>query len=317
MRHSSRETRGTYSYALGFSYRLKSGRMVYRSYEVIPEEAKKLILALYEEENLKDFQYGFQKVEPEYIDDVYLSTSQGDGYSVFPNEKEKLEELLAALNKDIENMTAEDMLEVPVASLNLSYSLPVEENASNLAPGQKEPVSQASWVVNVMPGFQETLAILEKTGYPLSIDEINIRSVTVTYYGDEKETSVEYTKPEEIEALKAAIYPSYFYAPWLERSAGVSATYISDRGNNNFVDLLADKLPDFVKEKMAEVGSDHVSGTVGESDIVEEYIDDDDSAEVGGGDASGSEDTDQAETAIIGGADGPTSVYIKSDKAEE
>ena len=104
----------SWSYAMGFSYRLKSGRMVYRSYEVIPEEAKKLILALYEEENLKGFQYGFQKVEPEYSDAVYTSTNQGDGYSVFPNEKEKLEELLAALNKDIKNMTAEDMLEVPV-----------------------------------------------------------------------------------------------------------------------------------------------------------------------------------------------------------
>ena len=73
----------------------------------------------------------------------------------------------------------------------------------------KEEVTYADWNLGVPPSFKNTLAILEKTGYPLSIEELDINKISLTYYEEENTSdtgrSFLIRNREEIKAIQNAL----------------------------------------------------------------------------------------------------------------
>ena len=107
-------------------------------------------------------------------------------------------------------------------------------------------------VVFVYPSFKRTLAILEETGYPLTMEEWEPDSITVQYYnssGMDAEKIV-YDRPEEMDALKQALVPGDMSCGCVEYAAGLEVSYSFENDwNSSWGQLIEEKLPDFVREE--------------------------------------------------------------------
>lgn len=263
-------------------YKLKSGKKVYRTYRVTAEESKELMMCLYEEENLKESALDFLNLDIRYLDEVYFNAADGRGYSIFQGQKEQWEELLEALEKDIKNAEPEVLIGAPCSSIQLTYLLPGNPDVSQLVPGEENRKEYAFYEVNILPEYKNTLAILKETGYPVSIEEVSVKKATITYYGSDREKTVVYEKPEELQAIKEAFVPMAGYQSWLELAEDMSVLLQLEQGSECYAELLMEKLPDFVKKEM-------------------EAVDEPESGE----------NEEQLDTAVIGGADGPTSIILK------
>ena len=111
-----------------------------------------------------------------------------------------------------------------------------------------------------------------------------------------------YEKPEEIRALKEALTVRYngYVDKDSEIYQNIYVSVFTDKGEAvNTYGLKTEKLPDFVKEKITELGITQSSIQVDAPVMNEEtrYIDDDENL---------------ASQEIIGGADEPTSIYLES-----
>lgn len=286
------------SHFISVKYTLKSGRIVYRSYWADNRNIKSLMKGFYEEEDLKQKKYEFLNLDEKYLNTVSMADAAGMGYSIFQNDEKQKQELLDALKKDVEAATVEDMLEPAIVRLTFEYELPGKNDINNLVPGKKNSSAiYTNWDLGICPSFKNTLAILVKTGYPLTIEEIKIDRISLTYYGNEdssteKET-VTYEKTEEIKALQKALtvvgggYQNDESETFSDR---IGVTVSTGQGEAvNMMTLKRADTPDFVLEKMKELGID-----TDESDSIKE---DEEMAE------------DQE---IIGGADEASSIYLGS-----
>ena len=153
------------------------------------------------------------------------------------------------------------MMEEIIIQLDFNYALPVRSNINSLVPGKNnEEVTYVDWNLGVPPSFKNTLAILKKTGYPLTIEELDINKISLTYYEEENISEQEeffYTKPEEIKAIQNALV--------LERNAYAGgdtetvsnvavAVYMEQGKMMNSLFLKRADVPDFVLDKMQELG---------------------------------------------------------------
>lgn len=70
----------------------------------------------------------------------------------------------------------------------------------------------------VFPQFERTVEILKETGYPISMEEVNVTSVEVQYYMNEEKTEysspVIYDDPGELEELKKVLKCYSFIPVW-------------------------------------------------------------------------------------------------------
>ena len=252
---------GDYTYYSIIKYTLKSGKEIYRKYWIGTENLSALVKGLYEEENLKEQKFGFLNLDQKYLKNIGLNDASGNGYSIFQNDDRQKQELLDALKKDIESASAEDMMEEIIIQLGFNYALPVRSNINSLVPGKNnEEVTYVDWNLGVPPSFKNTLAILKKTGYPLTIEELDINKISLTYYEEENISEQEeffYTKPEEIKAIQNALV--------LERNAYAGgdtetvsnvavAVYMEQGEMMNSLFLKRADVPDFVLDKMQELG---------------------------------------------------------------
>lgn len=247
-------------YVLPVKYTLTSGREIYRQYEVTTQNLYDLKKALYEEGRLKEQNFSFLNIEPDCLENVQGSFINGEDYSLFQNDSIKYRELLDALHADLGDASTEDFLEQPLAELWLEYKLPSK------IPSDKDPsaVQYSYWngSVFVFPTFQRTLAILKETGYPMTIDEIEVDEVKITYDTEKDDdlssVSVTYQKQEEIDALKKALVPSSLRCYWITYESGIAIEMHSDKNENlkNFyMGMRSNLVPDFVKEKKEEIGT--------------------------------------------------------------
>ena len=272
----------------GVMYKLKSGKKIYRNYRINAIECQELIQCLYEEENLKDTVLDMLDLGEEYLDEMYFNAADGRGYMIFQEQKEKWTELLEALKKDIEDAGAESFAGIPCCSIQLTYSLPGIMDVSTLVPGEENRKEYAYSTINILPEYTHTLAVLEETGYPITLDDITVKKATVQYYGKEKEKTAVYENVEELQKLKDAAVPAGGFYSWLECEEDVSVIFQTEQGYEFYVQLLKDKLPDFVQK-----GKETADETEKRKESEEEKV------------------------SMIGGADGPTSIIIKPREEDQ
>ena len=246
---------------ISVKYTLKSGRVVCRGYWADVQNLKSLMKGLYAEEDLKEKKYEFLDLDEKYLTRIGMTDASGMGYDIFQNDSRQKQELLDALKKDIESASAEEMVEETTIRLDFNYVLPVRNDVNSLVPGQnKEEVTYADWNLGVPSSFKNTLAILEKTGYPLTIEELDINKISLTYYEEEDASTqeeVSYTKPKEIKAIQnALILDQTDYASGDTKGvSNVIVTVYTEKGETvNSMVLKSADVPDFVLDKMQELG---------------------------------------------------------------
>ena len=296
---------GDYTYYSSIKYTLKSGREIYRKYWIKTETLNSLVKGLYEEENLKEQKFGFLELDQKYLKNIGLNDASGNGYSIFQNDPDKIKQLLEAMKKDVNAATAEDFLQTPEVKIDFAYQFPGKQNVNNMMPGNTNAdVQYAEWIVGIYPSFKNTLAVLKETGYPLTVEDLDIEKIMLSYFNDEngQQEDVTYENPEEIKALKDALTVRYngYVDKDLETYQNIYVSVSTDKGEAvNTFGLKTEKLPDFVKEKITELGITQSSMQVDAPAINEEtrYIDDGENL---------------ASQEIIGGADEPTSIYLES-----
>ena len=210
------------------------------------------------------------------------------------------------MKKDVDAATAEDFMQTPEVKIDFSYQFPGKQSVNNMIPGNTNTdVQYAEWIVGIYPSFKNTLAILKETGYPLTVEELDIEKIMMNYFNDEngQQEDVTYENPEEIKALKEALTVRYngYVDKDFEIYQNIYVAVCTDKGEAVYTyGLKTEKLPDFVKEKITELGITQSSIQVEAPAINEEtrYIDDD--------------DENLVSQEIIGGADEPTSIYLES-----
>lgn len=246
---------------ISVKYTLKSGRVVCRGYWADVQNLKSLMKGLYAEEDLKEKKYEFLDLDEKYLTRIGMTDASGMGYDIFQNDSRQKQELLDALKKDIESASAEEMVEETTIRLDFNYVLPVRNDVNSLVPGQnKEEVTYADWNLGVPPSFKNTLAILEKTGYPLTIEELDINKISLTYYEEEDASTqeeVSYTKPKEIKAIQNALIleqTDYASGDTKVVSNVIVAVYTEKGETVNSMVLKSADVPDFVLDKMQELG---------------------------------------------------------------
>ena len=128
---------GGYFFRTGIKFRLSGGRNIYRRYSISAKESKDLLRALYEEENLKEYNQRILELDTEYLEEIYYNSSDGNGYLIFQEDKEKAKKLIEALKQDIQESDSEDLLKVPCGSIQLGYVLPGRARADRMEPGEE------------------------------------------------------------------------------------------------------------------------------------------------------------------------------------
>ena len=77
-----------------------------------------------------------------------------------------------------------------------------------MIPGENESVNLEG-IFYVFPDFKRTVKLLKETGYPVSMEDVDITSVEAVYYiGEEKDTvssPVVYESKEQLEELKKVL----------------------------------------------------------------------------------------------------------------
>lgn len=273
---NSLESGEEYVFCTGVKFRLSSGRNIYRRYFISAKESRELLTALYEEENLKEHNQRILELDTEYLEEIFFNAADGNGYLIFQGDNEKAGELIEALKKDIQKSSVEDFLKVPCGNIQLSYNLPGREKADRMTPGTETYQVSAYGNCTIYPSYKNTMKILRETGYPLTVEEAFVKKVSITYYREDGQTVTEdYTDEKEIEAVKKAAVPVIGSFVWLDYAENISVSFETEQGIT-YMDLLEENLPDFIKEKKLLL---------------------------------------KEETAVIGGADGPTSIYIKEKEA--
>ena len=293
-----------YSYS-SIKYTLKSGKEIYRKYWIGTENLSALVKGLYEEENLKEQKFGFLNLDQKYLKNIGLNDVSGNGYSIFQNDSDKMKQLLEAMKKDVDAATAEDFMQAPEVKMDFAYQFPGKQDVNNMIPGNTNAnVQYANWIVGIYPSFKNTLAILKETGYPLTVEDLDIEKIMLNYFNDEdgQQEDVTYEMPEEIKALKEALTVRYngYVDKDSEIYQNIYLSVYTDKGEAvNAYGLKTEKLPDFVKEKITEMGIIQSSMQMDAPVTKEETVYTDDSE-------------DMVSQEIIGGADEPTSIYLES-----
>ena len=296
---------GDYTYYSIIKYTLKSGKEIYRKYWIGTENLSALVKGLYEEENLKEQKFGFLDLDQKYLKNIGLNDASGNGYSIFQNDSDKMKQLLEAMKQDVDAATAEDFMQVPGVKIDFSYQFPGKQSVNNMVPGNTNTdVQYANWIVGIYPSFKNTLAILKETGYPLTVEDLDIEKIMLNYFNDEdgQQEDVTYEMPEEIKALKEALTVRYngYVDKDSEIYQNIYVSVYTDKGEAvNAYGLKTEKLPDFVKEKITEMGIIQSSMQMDAPVTKEETVYTDDSE-------------DMVSQEIIGGADEPTSIYLES-----
>lgn len=239
-------------------YRLKSGKETYRRYRYSmssSEDYRVLKKALYETGNLKEYRYSFLNIDEKYLEGVSGGFWDNRDYALFQNDGKKQRELAEALKEDVKEAAAGELFELPCASLRFFYKAPVEQ-----PDGIVDTDANYGYAAFVYPGFKRTVAILKETGYPLSIDEVEMESVSYTvfqingYNWDELlKGTVE--EPSQLEEMKQAMVPYGLFPDWLEYERYFDAEiHLTEGRGICSARIIKDRIPSFIRERMENAG---------------------------------------------------------------
>lgn len=244
---------GNYS-PMHVEYTGKFGRKSSRQYYVTTEEIRKVLESCYENGNLKEDKYFFLQMDPKNLRKVEGTFADNASYSILQGETRKLEELVEALRKDVEEADADAFLGVPTALLEMEYQ-------TAFLDGQKE-----SWWFNIYiyPEYERTLAILKETGYPLSIDDMEIESAEYVPVIQSKNgisptrDYIKVTDRRQLEELKEAMLPYSCDTAWVETDRRVDVRVrVKSKGGTEYdtvftsdMLILEGKMPSFMEEEI-------------------------------------------------------------------
>ena len=160
----------------------KQGFSVCRGYIVSSAQAQNLMEALYDEQTWKEDRYSFFQLDKQYLKEVTGIFCDGDIQTLFEKNAEKRQALAEALRKDILENGGQTVKDQPCAMLMFDYAgIPSEGYMDEW--GMNVPAVQegerVSTSVLVYPAYKRTLAILEETGYPLSMDKLSVEYIDV------------------------------------------------------------------------------------------------------------------------------------------
>lgn len=201
-------------------YDLKSGSVVYRKYMVGLDDIKNLWKEGMTEGTLKSEYYSILELDDKYVDEVKCDFITGQSISLFQDNKAKKQLLVDALRQDIKEADSEVLTGEPCAGLSIGYSgVPSVESVNAMATGQTGNY-YFSPCFYVFPQFKRTVEILKETGYPISMDDVDLSSVEVQYYMDEYHNEVSspivYDQPEQLKELKKVLR-CYQLVPFWEK----------------------------------------------------------------------------------------------------
>lgn len=243
------ENLGTNLSSFTLRYVNRFGGEAVRQYRINTEEIKEIITACYDRGTFKEDMYSFLQLNADYIEEIRGTFANGKGYVLFQGEDQKYEKLIEALRQDIDEADSDIVLEKPVVLLTFSY--------------EKVPVTNAPEAylynqINVYPEYKRTLAILKETGYPLSLEELEMEYVTYQIQLESRDGYVlgeeqKISDRESLNQMKEALLPYEFNLPCLEADERVYVE-VKVKGDNweQPMKLLKDKTPQFLKDAIDE-----------------------------------------------------------------
>ena len=241
-------------------YTLKSGRTVYRQYPFQQEQIQRIAMATTFQEDFRKKTTSFFSIDRQYLSMITASFLNGHEAALYQDEKQKQEVLLEALKEDYTEASSEDFLEVPCAMLSFEYSnLPVAQTYEGFpVEGDVHRVNYSTSLF-VYPSFKRTTALLEETRYPLSMKEVEIEGIELMYsifdkdgaYLREEVDAIE--DAEQIAQLKNSLVPMNFWNMIQIYEPDVYAKVYVKNSNGFSAQILTEKMPDFVQERMKEL----------------------------------------------------------------
>ena len=236
-------------------YELKSGKEVYRSYRVSRKNLKELFEAGYENGTMKEERYSLLQLPEKYVDTVSCTFTDGQFISLFQDNRAKREQLVDAFRQDVQEAAPEVFTGEPCAILDIEYpQVPTGEKIESLVPGEENGYYNLSGYFYVYPQFKRTIEILKKTGYPVSMEDVNVTSVEVSYYMNKEETEYSspmiYDDPIQLEELKKVL-KYYQLASWDDTTtldyAYLNVTINKEESSTAWV-IPEGQTPDFMQE---------------------------------------------------------------------
>lgn len=236
-------------------YDLKSGSAIYRYYMVSLDDIKNLWKEGMAEGPLKAERYSILNLDDKYVDEVRCDFITGQSIFLFQDNKAKKQLLVDAFRQDVEEADPEVLTGEPCASLTIGYSdVPSVEGTDDMVVGKTGDYS-FSPCFYVFPQFKRTVEILKETGYPISMDDVNLSSVEVQYYMNENQNEVSspiiYNKPEQLSELKKALR-CYQMVPFWEKQeldGWASLKVVIDGMESEMAwSIMAKDVPEFMKE---------------------------------------------------------------------
>lgn len=264
VRAEQEDTDITYRYTL-IRYHLKNGKDVYRQFPVDYMAYASILDTIMLDEA---YQRGSHTIYNESMinlgNRLNIYYDCGDGGRVVPDFT--MDELTAAYREDLKTFTFTDMMEELVQGrIRLEY---IEDGV------------YVSTSMPVYPSFAKTIALLERGGVYkesyLDVDEVQqivvrnsnsdayeryaeLDAYDQTIHSTYSNYAIEaaFSDREEIEEIAECIYPDSFTDYWLpngvvDHDYYVTVTYKAETGNRSYTSsffMLADKIPDFVKEQ--------------------------------------------------------------------
>ena len=229
-----------YANPITLKYTCSSGKTAVRKYWASAEEKKEILRACDRTGEYRKNKYSFLQIPSEYLKSIDCDYINGEVYSIPQKEREAL---LEALKQDIEDADTETLLGIPAAGLSFNYSN---------VPGTDGEQTDVWGYAYVYPEYERTLAILKETGYPLSMEEIDIESVKYSVVGLRVSDEEKYlTDRKALEELKKALIPYDFETGWIdiEDRIFVSVKIAGDR-NESVYYLIKDRMPQFMKDEV-------------------------------------------------------------------
>ena len=241
-------------------YTLKSGRTVYRQYPFTQEQIHRIAIITTFQEDFLEKVTSVLSIDRQYLTMLTASFANGHVAALYQEEKQKQEVFLEALKEDYAEVSPEDFQEAPCAMISFEYSnLPAAQTYTGFpVEGDVHRVDYSTSLF-VYPSFKRTVALLEETGYPLSMQEVEIERIELSYSVFAKDGT--YLKEEtdviedagQIEKLKSSLSPSAFWNAIQIYEPNIFANVYVKNSNGFTAQLLAEKLPDFVLERMKEL----------------------------------------------------------------
>ena len=241
-------------------YTLKSGRIVYRQYPFQQEQIQRIAMATSFREDFRKKTTSFLSIDRQYLTMITASFFNGHEAALYQDEKQKQDVFLEAIKEDYAEANSEDFLEVPCAMINFEYSdLPAAQTYDGFpVEGDVHRVNYSASLF-VYPSFKRTIALLEETGYPLSMNEVEIERIELMYSVFDKDGT--YLKEEmdviedaeQIAQLKNRLIPMNFWNTIQIYEPDVHAKVYVKNSNGFTAQILEGKMPDFVQERMKEL----------------------------------------------------------------